>query len=117
MKKLVLSLFATLGFISLSFGQYVDQALNFSQQNFGSTARSQAMGGAFGAIGGDFSSLSINPAGLGVYIKPEISATFDIIGVNSTKSTYQGTTTDDRNNNFSMRNLGYVFTSPVQDGR
>ena len=116
MKKLALSLFAILGFISLSFGQYVDQALNFSQQNFGSTARSQAMGGAFGAIGGDFSSLSINPAGIGVYIKPEISATFDIIGVNSTKSTYQGATTDDRNNNFNMRNLGYVFTSPVQGG-
>ena len=116
MKKLALTLFATIGLITLSFGQYVDQALNFSQQNFGSTARSQAMGGAFGAIGGDFSSLSINPAGIGVYIKSEISATLDIIGVNNTKSTYQGQSADDRNNNFSMRNLGYVFSSPVQGG-
>ena len=116
MKKLVLTLFATIGLITLSFSQYVDQALIFSQHNFGSTARSQAMGGAFGAIGGDFSSLSINPAGIGVYLKPEISATFDIIGVNSVKSTYQGQSTDDRNNNFSMRNLGYVFTTPAQGG-
>jgi len=116
MKKLVLTLFATIGLVTLSFGQYVDQALNFSQQKFGSTARSQAMGGAFGAIGGDFSSLSINPAGIGVYIKPEISATLDVIGVNSTKSTYQGQSTDDRNNNFSMRNLGYVFNCPAKGG-
>ena len=50
MKKLVLTLFATIGLITLSFSQYVDQALIFSQHNFGSTARSQAMGGAFGAL-------------------------------------------------------------------
>ena len=115
MKKLVLTLFAIIGLISISFGQYVDQALIFSQQNFGSTARSKAMGNAFGAIGGDFSSLSINPAGVGVYIRSELSTTLDVLGVNSTQATYQGQATDSRNNNFSFRNFGYVFANPTQN--
>ena len=115
MKKLVLTFFATIGLMSLSFGQYVDQALIFSQHNFGSTARSKAMGNAIGAIGGDFSSLSINPAGVAVYIRSELSTTLDIMGMSNTKATYQGQTTDGRNNNFSFRNFGYVFANPVQD--
>ncbi|MBL0343571.1 MAG: hypothetical protein IPP71_23575 [Bacteroidetes bacterium] len=41
-------------------------ALRYSQSMFGSTARSLSMGGAFGALGADFSTLSTNPAGIGV---------------------------------------------------
>ncbi len=116
MKKLALTIVATIGLMSVTFGQYVDQALIFSQQNFGSTARSKGMGNAIGAIGGDFSSLSINPAGIGIYLKSELSTTLDVLGVSNTKSTYQGQSADSRNNNFSFRNFGYVFANPVQDG-
>lgn len=116
MKKLILTIFAAAGLMSLSFGQYVDQALIFSQQNYGSTARSKAMGNAFGAIGGDFSSLSINPAGIGVYLRSEVTGTLNILGMNNTESTYQGQITDDRSNNFSFRNFGYVLATPVQSG-
>src|SRR5674476_225491 len=116
MKKLILTLFATAGLMSLSFGQYVDQALIFSQQNYGSTARSKAMGNAFGAIGGDFSSLSINPAGIGVYLRSEVTGTLNILGRNNTESTYRGQTADDVNNNFSFRNFGYVLATPVNGG-
>ena len=50
------------------FGYYRD-ALIFSQSNtaFGSTARIQAIGGAQVALGGDLSSISSNPAGLGFF--------------------------------------------------
>ena len=116
MKKLILTLFAIAGFITLSFGQYVDQALMFSQHNYGSTARSKGMGNAFGAIGGDFSSLSINPAGIGVYLKSEVSTTLNILGINNTEATYQGQVTDDRSNNFNFRNFGYVLATPIQNG-
>src|SRR5674476_53753 len=98
MKKLILTLFATAGLMSLSFGQYVDQALMFSQQNYGSTARSKAMGNAFGAIGGDFSSLSINPAGIGVYLRSEVMVTANVLGSNSVESnSSQGTISDNFN--------------------
>lgn len=60
---------------SLVFGQNLDDAVRFSRlTNFGS-ARSTAMGGAFGALGGDLSTLSFNPAGIGVFRKSEIAFT------------------------------------------
>lgn len=117
MKKLLLTIFATAGLMSLTYGQYVDQALFFSQQNYGSTARSKAMGNAFGAIGGDFSSLSINPAGIGVYLRSELTGTLNVLGMNNTESTSsQGLISDDRNNNVNFRNFGYVMANPVQGG-
>lgn len=112
MKKVLLTAFTIAGMINLSSAQYVDQALIFSQQNFGSTARSKAMGNAFGALGGDFSSLSINPAGIGIYQSPELSLSTNVISLNNTQTTYQGQTADDRSTNFNFRNFGYVFAQP-----
>lgn len=48
-------------------------ALRYSLLDFGSSARAMGAGGAFGALGGDFGSISINPAGLGVYRSSEVS--------------------------------------------
>ncbi|MEG0789303.1 MAG: long-chain fatty acid transporter [Alistipes sp.] len=48
--------------------------LSQTQFNFG-TARSMAMAGAFTSLGADLSSMSINPAGLGMYRRNEISIT------------------------------------------
>lgn len=50
-------------------------ALRFSRIYPYGSARSTAMGGAFGALGGDISSLSVNPGGIGVFRKSEISFT------------------------------------------
>ncbi len=36
------------------------------------------MGGAFGALGGDLSTLSQNPAGIGVYRSNELGFTLDL---------------------------------------
>lgn len=55
--------------------QTTADALRFSRITATGTARSAAMGGAFGALGGDLSALHINPAGVGVYRKAEISYT------------------------------------------
>jgi long-subunit fatty acid transport protein len=112
MKKLYFTLFTILGLTSLLSAQYVDNALLFSQQNYGSTARSKAMGNAFGALGGDFGSLSINPAGIGIYQRGEVSTTLSIINANSTESTYQGNIYKENNNNFNFKNLGYVSVIP-----
>ena len=50
-------------------------ALRWSQYFYDGTARFSAMGGAFGALGGDIASLSVNPAGIGVYRSAEFSFT------------------------------------------
>ena len=49
-------------------------ALSQTQFNFG-TARAMAMAGAFTSLGADASSLAINPAGLGMYRKNELTFT------------------------------------------
>ena len=71
MKKYILYI---LVFISLStYAQKSEDALRFSQKNYLSTARSAAMGGAFGALGADFHAVGINPAGLAIYRHNEFS--------------------------------------------
>lgn len=84
-------------------------ALRYSQIFYGGTARSVAMGGAFGTLGGDFSSLSINPAGIGIYTSKEITVTpssnFTVV-----KSKYLNNFTDDLKYNFNLNNLGIVLT-------
>ncbi|MBK7668088.1 MAG: hypothetical protein IPJ32_12590 [Sphingobacteriaceae bacterium] len=69
-------------------------ALRYSQTGVGGTARFISMGGAFGALGGNTSCLSYNPAGIGIYRKGELNIT---PGVNfsSVKSSYNGSETKD----------------------
>ena len=66
------------------------------------TARYNAMAGSMGALGGDASVLNTNPAGLGVFITDDISAS---LAINSTKSTASlaGKSTSQ---NMSKANLG-----------
>jgi hypothetical protein len=66
------------------------------------TARFNAMSGAFGALGGDISTASINPAGLGVFRKSEIAYTPELNVVFSNSHFNQTSSFDvatERNNN------------------
>ena len=112
MKKIFVILLSFIGLTKITLAQYVDNALLFSQQNYGSTARSKAMGNAFGALGGDFGSLSINPAGIGIYLRGELSSTMSLLNFNSTESLYQGNSSTEDNNQFNVRNLGCVYVFP-----
>lgn len=58
-----------------AFAQNEEDIVRYSVTTNTGTARSSAMGGAFGALGGDLSSFSTNPAGIGVFRKSEISIT------------------------------------------
>lgn len=48
---------------------YNDIGVLFSTENINGTARYNAMSGAFGALGGDLSSIETNPAGAAVFLK------------------------------------------------
>ncbi len=83
------------------------QALRFSQVYPVGTARYAAMGGALGAVGGDFSSASVNPAGLGLYRSSELSITPSFY-INNSSANYLGETTKDSDNNFNIGSIGIV---------
>ena len=102
MKRIYLILMMTciVGAVS---AQTIDDALRFSKHEYNGTARSTAMGGAFGALGGDFSSLSINPAGIAVYRSSEFTFTPSI---ELTKSENSNVSEDKYS--FTIGNIGYV---------
>ncbi len=57
------------------FAQNEVDALRYSYNQYGGTARFVSMGGAFSTLGGEFTSLGINPAGVGIYKKSEFTFT------------------------------------------
>ena len=101
-----ISILAGISASALFFAQDVSIIRNTSTiyDNISSlgTARYSAMAGSMGALGGDASVLNTNPAGLGVFITDDISAS---LAINSTKSTASlaGKSTSQ---NMSKANLG-----------
>ncbi len=89
------------------FGQDQVDALRYSQTYSGGTARSVALGGAFGSLGGDFYSVSQNPAGLGVYRGSELTFTPELF-YSRVNARYNGNTEEDIKYNFNFNNIGYV---------
>jgi len=109
MKKIVISIMICILVLPAISAQDETDALRYSQNFLGGTARSVAMGGAFGALGGDFSSLSLNPAGIGVYRSTEISFT-PVLFFNSTSTKYLDEITDEESSKMNVSNLGFVST-------
>ncbi len=95
--------------ISLNAQNQVD-ILRFSQYQIGGTARSISYGGAVGSLGADFSSLSVNPAGIGMYRKSavSISPTFYFSNVNAEMGDFNTTAYKD---NFNLNQYGLVFSN------
>jgi hypothetical protein len=94
--------------------QQVSDALRFTQTSVGGTARIQAMGGAQGALGGDISSISGNPAGLGFYRKSDFAIS-PSLRFGTTESTFLNRTNSADRDNFSIPNIGFVITQMNQD--
>jgi len=92
--------------------QTVKDALIISQEFNGGTARFKGMGNASSALGGDISSISGNPAGLGFFGQSDISITGNLLsGKNSTN--YFGDSNSKTKNNFGIDNAGVVFHFPT----
>ncbi len=109
MKKITVLFSILLLFAQLGQAQSEVDALRYSRLYFGGTARSNAMGGAFGAIGADLSTLSTNPAGIGLYNRSEISIS-PSLHLGETESTFLGNSTSDLRYSFGLQNVGAVFT-------
>ncbi len=84
-----------------------EQMARLSQDQHFGTARSMAMGSAFTSLGGDMSTLFINPAGLGMYRTNEFSLTPLV-----TLSRSENGAKEYRSNNssrFAMANIGFAL--------
>ena len=72
-------------FVSITYtshSQTFEDVLRYSSFYNEGTARFNSMGGAFGALGGDLSAISINPAGSSIFIDSEFGVTLNYKNLN-----------------------------------
>ena len=74
MKKIFILLFGIISIPEIHAQNEID-ALRYSQNSFFGTAKFTSMAGSFGSLGGDFSTLSLNPAGIAFYQNSELTYT------------------------------------------
>jgi long-subunit fatty acid transport protein len=114
MRYLLFSLFTLTIFTNTVLGQapLLEDAVRYSQLDVGGTARSVAIGGGMGALGGDFSVASTNPAGLAMFRRSEFTFTPTFVN-SSDESQLEGQNDPYSRNkfNFNFNNIGLVFPS------
>ena len=113
MKKFIF--LVCIGFtFNVAQSQEIPDAVRYSQDNLNGTARFRAMGGAFGALGGDLSSINVNPAGSAIFSNNQLAATLTSFN-NKNDSDYFKTKTKASNNSFDLNQAGGVFVFKNQN--
>ena len=116
MKKITLLtlIFCTLLSSSIVLSQSVDEVVRYASEQLNGSARFQAMGGAFGALGGDLSAISNNPAGSSVFAFNEAGASIGIQSF-STDANYLGGSSNVEKSSFDINQAGFVLvlTNPA----
>lgn len=91
----------------------VKNAVEVYGATFPGTAKFNAMAGAAGALGGDISSVNVNPAGVGVAITSDLSGTLNFANSKNT-STLFGTAHDYTTHNTDLGQLGGIAVFDVR---
>lgn len=107
-RKLMMAAIAAVPAILMA--QSAPDVYTLSQTDLRGTARFMSMGGAFTALGGDLSTLTQNPAGIGVYRRSEIGATLDISPKRITTQTGSNKIGTNKTKAY-CNNFGYVGTA------
>lgn len=90
--------------------QTLDDAIRFNNRELTGTARSMGMANAFGALGGDLSAISINPAGIAVYRSSEFAFT-PSFSFNKSQSDYKQFSGNEDEYSFPFNQVGVVITN------
>ena len=106
MKKYIL-LSGLMAASSMAFAQEEFDALKYSLTDLSGSARYVSMSGAFGALGGDMTTLGMNPAGIAVFRTSELSITPSLSSA-SAKSLFNGYNSKDSKTTLLINNFGYV---------
>jgi len=113
MKKIkILIVLLTLFNLGVNAQNEID-ALRYSNITFGGSARYLGLSGACGALGADFSTLSTNPAGLGVFRSSEFSFSPSIY-TSKTSSTFLEKTSGDIKYNFNFGDIGFISSGKLK---
>lgn len=108
MKRLIV-IFTGILIFNITVGQNLTDAYRYSNNIYTGSARFAGMAGSLSALGGDFSSATTNPAGLGIYRTNDFMFT-PSFNNNKTSSSYLGTSADENRFAFGISNIGLVTT-------
>ena len=95
---------------SFAFAQSDEDVVRYSLLTPGGTARSFGLAGATGALGGDYSCLSNNPGGIGLYHSSEFVFTPSLQNTN-TKSSFQAEALNSQTTRFGFSNIGLIVNN------
>jgi long-subunit fatty acid transport protein len=90
MKKLTVLIIIAVCSVPSIKAQDISDALRFSQDEIQGSARFRALSGAFGALGGDMSAVSINPAGSAIFTRSHASLSLSNLNVDNEVSYFNG---------------------------
>lgn len=111
MKKLVYFFIASIAMSTIN-AQNISDALRYSEESINGTARFAAMSGAFGALGGDLSAISINPAGSAILTRPQLSISLTNYDRDNQVSFFEGRSgTGISNLDLSQGGAAFVFNN------
>ena len=85
----------------------------YSNSSLNGSSKYNSMAGSMGALGGDFSVLNSNPAGIGVSIASEISGTLSVGNSKNSTSLY-GSTMEYKINNTDVGNVGGIASFQME---
>src|SRR5690606_2153397 len=96
-------------------GQSVGDGVLFSQQTNGGAARVKGLGDAKTGLGGDISSITGKPAGLGLFGQSDLSVTRNYTHAANTGSSF-GNSSSKNKGKFGIDHAGVVFHFPKNEG-
>jgi len=115
MRSYTLALIAT--FVApFCMSQSVNEVVGHTLPQLNGSARYSAMAGAFGALGGDLTAVSQNPAAGAVFLHSEVGLTGGFYEA-QTKTNYFGSRLQQENSNFNINQFGLnlVFNNSQED--
>ena len=107
MRKVYLLILGIL-FAQNNYAQDITDAVRYGLDEIQGTARFRAMGGAFGALGGDMSAVSLNPAGSVIFSTSSAAFTVGWSELNNDVN-YANGFTSSNDDNFNLAQGGAVF--------
>jgi len=107
MKKILLFIFFIASISSVK-AQTLQDAYRYSSSELSGTARFIGMSGAFGALGGDISAMTINPASSAVFLSSSATATLSYRGLDNS-ILYNSGRSSSEESNIDLDNIGGVF--------
>ena len=106
--KRILIILVTLLTISYTNAQDLRDAYRYSNTELSGTARFMGMSGAFGALGGDISAISLNPASSAVFLSSSSTVTLGYRDLDNSID-FNGSNSGSSESNFDLGNIGGVF--------